>query len=265
MISSAEIKKLSELKDRQGRRDQNLFLIEGVRSITEALENDAGLRRIIVSLGANSEKFARLYSMASEQGIEIEEVPATKFRKLRTTETSQGIIAVASIPTITLEDFVSELRSMRAATVLLLDRISDPGNLGTILRSAAWFGVDGVLIAGNSVDVYNPKVVRSAMAAVLRLKMVQEVDLKESIQELKKFGFAVVAAELDGKTSCFDYEFPSKLAMVFGSEASGISSDIARLCETSVSIPRVGKMESLNVGVAASIVMAEASRKRGHP
>ncbi len=262
MITISDIKRLSELRDRKGRRAQKLFLIEGVRSVSEALEEGAGVRKIILDLGANSDRFESVFSSAKEQGIEIEEIPATKFRKLSTTESSQGIIAVASIPEFTFEDLSSEIRSKRSATILILDRVSDPGNLGTILRSAAWFGIDGIVVAGSSVDVYNPKVVRSAMAAVLRLKVVQEADLNEVMPELHKVGFAVIASTQDGKASCFEYGFPLKLAIVLGSEASGISKEISQVCDASVFIPRVGKMESLNVGVAASIVMAEIARQR---
>ena len=153
MLSNAEIKILSELKERSGRQKQRKFFIEGKRGIIEALEGSAKIVQIIVNLGSNSRKFSEIYSLAEELGSVIEEIPAAKFNKLSSTEMSQGIIAIAEIHERSFDDLISGLRTKKRAVVLILDRISDPGNLGTILRSAAWFGVDAVFIAKGSVDV----------------------------------------------------------------------------------------------------------------
>ena len=262
MISNAEIKHLAELKERSGRIGQKRFFIEGKRSIEEALAANADIKQIIVNLATNSQKFAGIYSGAEERGIRIEEIPAEKFNKLSSTETSQGIIAVAEVHETTFENLISDLRTKRKAIVLILDRISDPGNLGTILRSAAWFGVDAVLIAKGSVDVYNPKVVRSAMAAIAGLNFLQEVTLVDEMPTLKKLGFTMIASTQNGNVGYTEYEFPKKAALVFGSEATGITQKVAAHCDESIFIPRVGKMESLNVAVATSIVLAEVVRQR---
>ncbi|MCL5267264.1 MAG: RNA methyltransferase [Bacteroidetes bacterium] len=262
MLSNAEIKSLSELKDKKGREAHKKFLIEGKRALLEALSGNANISRIIVSLGSNPSKFADIFLAAEEKGITIEEVPVAKFNKLSSTETSQGIIAIAGVRNLTSDDLIAEIRSKRSATVLLLDRISDPGNLGTILRSAAWFGVDGVVIAGGSVDAYNPKVVRSAMSAICQLNVLQDVALVDEITRLKALGFAVVASTQEAALSYADFAYPKRAAIVFGAEATGISSEVLKLCETQIAIPRAGKMESLNVGVAASIVLAEIMRQK---
>ncbi len=239
-----------------------MFLIEGKRSVVEALSGSASIRRIILNVGINSGKFPDVYSLASQKEIPIDEIPAVKFNKLSSTETSQGIIALAGIPSFTFEDLVSQLRSKRVATVLLLDRISDPGNLGTILRSAAWFGVDGVLAGEGSVDVYNAKVVRSAMAAVSSLNVVREAKPSGAISTLKSFGFSIIASSQNGKKSYTDFVFPQKACLIFGSESSGIDKKLLDMCDESVIIPRIGKMESLNVGVASSIILSEIFRQR---
>ncbi len=262
MISTTEIKQLMELKDRSGRKEQGLFFIEGKRAVLEAMTGDARVLRLIVDLGASPGRLSAIYSLAEAKEVEVEEIPAVKFRKLSSTETSQGIIAVARIRELDSDAMLSELRPKRSATVLVLDRVSDPGNLGTILRSAAWFGVDGVLIAEGSVDAYNPKVVRSAMAAICQLDVVQDVKLADEITKLKSLGFAAVASAQDAPLSYTDYEYPLRCAVVFGSEASGIAANVLELCDANVSIPRIGKMESLNVGVAASIVLSEMARRR---
>jgi len=261
-LSNADIKLLSKLKERTGRVEQSKFLIEGKRAVMEALLNSASVDRILVNLGIDSAKFSQIYSLAEERGIVIEEVPAAKFAKLSSTETSQGIIAIAEITTFTFDDLISQLRSKRNALVIVLDKVSDPGNLGTILRSASWFGVDAVLTGEGSVDIYNSKVVRSAMSAIASLNVVQEIKPRDTMSKLKSLGFAIVASTQNGKKSYSEYVFPPKSCLVFGSEATGIDKRIFDLCDESVMIPRIGKMESLNVGVACSIVMAELIRQR---
>jgi len=262
MISNAEIKILSELKERAGRKTQQKYLIEGKRAVAEALAGKANIIRIITNLAASSDKFAEILSIAEERGINVEEIPTAKFDRLSTTEASQGIIAIADTSERGIDGLISELRSKRKAIVVALDRISDPGNLGAILRSAAWFGADAVLLARGSVDVYNPKVVRSAMGVIGELTVVQDVVLATELSRLKSFGFEAVACMQDGKVSYSDFVFPQKMVAVFGSEAVGITKTVITECAETVFIPRVGKMESLNVSIASSIVLSEIARQQ---
>ncbi len=262
MLSNADVKKLSELKDRSGRKDRGLFFIEGKRAVLEAITGSNLVRKIIVNVGTNPKRLSEIYSLAEQKEIEIEEIPATKFDKLSSTETSQGIIALAAVRELTSDSLLSKIRPRRTATILLLDRVADPGNLGTILRSAAWFGADGVLVAAGSVDAYNPKVVRSAMAAICELDVVQDVNLSDEIVKYKSIGFSVIASAQDAALSYTDYNYPKRSAVVFGSEAFGIAQEVMKLCDTRVAIPQVGKMESLNVGVASAIVLSEMARQR---
>ncbi len=262
MTTNSDIKRLAELKERSGRKEQSLFFIEGKRAVLEALTGSEVIRRIIVSLAANESMMPEIRTIAGEKGIEIEELPDTKFRKLSSTESSQGVIGVAAMRELSSSALLSALRPRRNASVLLLDRISDPGNLGTVLRSAAWFGIDGVLISEKSVDAYNPKVIRSAMAALSEVEVAQEVKLSDAIGELKSFGFVVVAAMQEAMQSYAEFDYPRRCAVIFGSEASGIAPDLLAACDATIAIPRVGKMESLNVGVAASIILSEMSRRK---
>lgn len=262
MSTNSDIKRLAELKERTGRKDQGLFFIEGKRAVLEAMTGGASVRQLLLRADTDTHKIAELLSMAEEKGVSVEELPIGKFRKLSSTETSQGIIAVAAMHTLNDEELLSELRPKRNAIVVLLDRISDPGNLGTILRSAAWFGVDGVFVSAGSVDAYNPKVVRSAMAAICGLNVVQDAVITDEIEALKSMGFDVVASTQEAGTNYSSYDYARRSAVVFGSEATGISKDVLSLCGTQVGIPRVGRMESLNVGVAASIVLSEMARRR---
>ncbi len=261
MLSNAELKRLSELKDRAGRREQGLFFIEGKRAVMEAITGNASIRRLILSSDENRQRLSQVEDLARENGLEIEELPGTKFNKLASTETSQGVIAVARTGEVSPDELLAKIRPKRSVKLILLDRVSDPGNLGTILRSAAWFAVDGVLIAAGSVDAYNPKVVRSAMAAICQLDVVQDVEIAGEIAQLKSIGFTVVASTQDAAVSHTDYAYPKRVAVIFGAEATGIAPHLLGLCDMKVAIPRAGKMESLNVGAAASIVLAEMMRQ----
>jgi TrmH family RNA methyltransferase len=259
-LTNAEIKKLSLLKDRSERHSQKKFLIEGKRAIIEALSYGASVHYVIVSSAVDSGKIQDIQNAI--EGVKIEEIPETKFRRLSSTEVSQGVVAVAGMKEFSRDDLLRQIRVGKKSVILVVDRVSDPGNLGTILRSAAWFGVDIVLIAKGSVDVYNPKVVRAAMAAIVELDIYKEVNLEEEVPLLKTHGYSIVAASQDGKAIYSDYTFPEKVALVVGSEAAGIEKKVLTLCEQSVAIPRIGKMESLNVGVATSIILAEIIRQR---
>ena len=261
-MTNNEIRHLSLLKEKSGREGQGRYFIEGKRSVTEAISNSTSIERILVNIAIDSAKFAEIYALAEAGGIPIEEVPAVKFAKLASTETSQGIIAVANVLSTKLDTVLRQIASKRKAVVTILDRISDPGNLGTVLRSASWFGVDAVLTGEGSVDIYNSKVVRSAMAAIASLTVAQEIKIIDALSSLKSFGFTIVASSQDGENNYVEYNFPQKLCLIFGSEAAGVGKKTLELCDESVAIPRIGKMESLNVGVAASIILSEVMRQR---
>jgi len=262
MLTNAEIKHLSLLKEKPGREGQAKFLIEGKRAVEEALISNASLERILINAASEATKFSKIYSKAEEQRITVDEIPSTKFEKLSSTGTSQGILAVGRIRETKLEDIFSDLRSSRSALLVILDRISDPGNLGTILRSASWFGVNAIFTGAGSVDVYNPKVVRSAMASIAGLKVIQDVRPCDVMRKMKAIGFTIIASTQNARNSYSEFAFPQKSCLVFGSEATGIDKETLDLCDESVKIPRIGKMESLNVGVAASIVISEILRQR---
>ena len=261
-MTNAEIKRIAELKERKAREEQARFLIEGKRAIIEALTNGTSIERILINIAVDSSKLAEIYSLAEGCGFPIDEIPATRFNKLVSTGTSQGIVAVAKIASITFDRIVDKIRSKKDTLIIILDRISDPGNLGTILRSASWFGVDAVMIGDGSVDIYNPKVVRSAMSAISNVNVVQEIILIEAITTLKSFGFTIIASSQNGKKNYAFYNFPRRSCLILGSEATGIDKKTLDVCDETVMIPRIGEMESLNVGVAGSIILAEIMQQR---
>jgi TrmH family RNA methyltransferase len=147
-----------------------------------------------------------------------------------------------------------------AGILVAVDSLSDPGNLGTIIRTCDWFGVDGVLIGRNSVDLYNPKVVRASMGGVFHLRIVDDVDLLSTLSQAKNSGFAVYVTDAGGEAHFDRTNYSRKSVIVFGNEAWGISDQIRSLADVRVAIRRYGAAESLNVAVASGIVLSHIHR-----
>ncbi|MGC8595597.1 MAG: TrmH family RNA methyltransferase [Candidatus Kryptoniota bacterium] len=262
ILTNAKIKTLSKLKDRPGRYEQGLFLIEGKRSVMEALDSQLSIELIVTDISKASEKFSDVFEAARRKDIMVAELPSTKFRKLETTENSQGIIAVAKLPDWSLNQFFLQVKSAENALVIFLDRISDPGNAGAIFRTAEWFGLDAVILSKGCVDAFNPKVVRSSLSALTRIKVFSDLNFEDIWLPLKDSGFEFYCATQENGESYVHTSYAKKGVFVFGSEAAGISDEIKSRCTKYVSIPRFGKMESLNVSVASGVIISEVIRQR---
>ena len=262
ILTNAQIKTLSKLKDRSEREKERLFLIEGKRSTIEALDSELSVQLVITDISKDAEKFRDVLEAAKLKGVELAELPSPKFRKIETTENSQGIIAIVRMPEWSLSHFFIEMKSADNALIIFLDQVSDPGNVGTILRTAEWFGLDAVMLSKGSVDAFNPKVVRSSMSALTRIKVFQNLDFEDIWHPLKDNGFEFYCAAQDKSESYIKASYAKKAVFVFGSEATGIGDKINSRCTKFISIPRHGKVESLNVAVASAIILSEVIRQR---
>ena len=185
-----------------------------------------------------------------------EPIPDIVFRRMSDTGSPQGILALAIQKKRRLEELLGD------RPVLVLERLQDPGNLGTILRTGEAAGVGGILADPETVDVYNPKVVRATMGAIYRIPYLVAENLQDAIKTLKKRGFRVFAAHLAGTRDYDqeDYRLPS--AFLIGNEGRGLTEETASLADTYIRIPMEGQVESLNAAVAASILLYEAYRQR---
>jgi TrmH family RNA methyltransferase len=148
------------------------------------------------------------------------------------------------------------------ACLLLLEDIRDPGNLGTMIRTAEGAGVTGIILNGSSVDIYNPKVIRSTMGSIYRVPFYYAEDFFEVLTEVKKQGIIIYAAHLLGKPYDTEDSFRMKCAFLIGNEANGLSKEVSAMADALIKIPMAGKVESLNAAVAAAILMYEAARQR---
>jgi RNA methyltransferase, TrmH family len=256
MITSAQNPKIQRVRALLGRRQEReearCFVVEGVRLAEEALA--AGLRPELVLYSAElSERGRGVLEGFAAAGAEIEEAAPSLLNSLSATEASQGLLAVFPLRALMLP--------ARPDFVLIADQVRDPGNLGTLLRSAAAAGVQTALLAPGTTDAYAPKVLRAAMGAHFRLPL-HSMDW-ESIESICKPRLKIFLAEAGTGTPCWQIDFRQPVALVVGGEADGASAQARRVVDGLVTIPMPGKSESLNAAIAASILLFEVVRQRG--
>jgi len=276
IISSKDNKRIkyirSLLEKGNIRKKNHQFVVEGIKLVDEALEYGKVLEVVCAEslynelisgdlsgnrLLAENDKNITNYV---KKGSSLLVVSDTVFKSMSETKTPQGILAVAEIPDYRLLDrgFLEQAYTETGKIKLLvLEDTADPGNLGTIMRTAEAAGVTGVIMGKGTVDIFNPKVVRSTMGSIFRLPFAYVEDLKETIKELKTQGISFYATHLKGEKSYKDIKYSDKSAILVGNEARGLSYDVADLADTYVLIPMQGKVESLNAAVAAALMMYE--------
>lgn len=180
-------------------------------------------------------------------------------RKLASTEKPQGIVALTDIKEYRLEDILGDEDT--TPVILIIERLQDPGNMGTIIRTAEGAGVTGILVSYDSVDIYSPKVVRSTMGSIFRKKIVITYDMVGDIKRLKNAGIRIFGMHLDGR-SIYDEDLTGPSAFLIGNEGAGLSDDISSMTDKLLRIPMLGKVESLNAAASATIITYEALRQR---
>ncbi len=242
------LKLLRSLQRKKGRKETGLYFVEGVRMVEEALRwRDSDIEAVIVS-ESFEEKNKNFVHSLDENGKTVYTAKESLFAEICNTETPQGIGAILKIPP------GLELAEQNADFILILDGVSEPGNLGTIIRTAEAAGVDAVILSKGCADLYNPKVVRATMGSLFRVPCVIDADT-DCITMLKETGFTIVATALNDSIEISSAQLSGKRALVIGSEAFGVSEEVLSLSDITVRIPMEGEVESLNAGVAAGIAM----------
>lgn len=242
-----QIKHWKKLLTKKGRQQSGTYLLEGVHLFEEAQKAGVELLAVICEEG-------RVFDIPQE--VPQYTLPPTLFAQLTETEQPQGIIVEVALPTW---DFATQLE--QSSSFLLLDGIQDPGNVGTILRTAAAAGVDLVLLGKGTVDLGNSKVVRASMGALFHLPIV-EVDLLTCIPALKAAGVTIVGTTPHDGIYTYDYPFPKKVAIVLGNEGRGISDSVLAHIDQAVIVPMPGVAESYNVAVTTGMVLYECIRQK---
>lgn len=258
MITSAaneKVKNIIKLQQKaKARREQACFIVEGARMAEEVPPD-----RLIHAYA--SESFAaREENRQLCDRLRAELVADRVMEAMSDTRTPQGILAVVRRRETTVEEILQTPRAL----ILVLERIQDPGNLGTILRTAEGAGVTGILMSQDTVDIYNSKVIRSTMGSIYRMPFAYVPDAADTVKTLKRHGVRVCAAHLDGRHAYDEEDYTGATAFLIGNEGNGLSEQLAAMSDCYIRIPMAGKVESLNAAVAAAILMYEAGRQRRH-
>jgi len=252
-ISAAQLKLLKKLDQKKYREEAAKFVVEGPHPVTELLSSDWEIEYLLVRKEVYEEgRLEGLGSSAKRRGIRTLVASKRDFDAVADTVASQGILAV-----VRKKELLSSpvWGSESKLTIVGLNHISDPGNLGTIMRTCAWFGVDYLLLDSGSVDVFNPKVVRATMGAIFHVPVIVDADLKKSIAEAKDHGVTVYSTTLNGGLPLDSCTFTGRSMLLLGNEARGVDETLHAASDTALMIPKIGAGESLNVAVACGIVL----------
>ncbi len=242
---------------------QNPALIYGIHSVSEALEAGKELDKIIIQRGLKNDTIKTLSRKASELGVPVSQVPLEKLNKL-TRKNHQGIVAfLSAITYASLDHIITQLFNKgKEPFILLLDRITDVRNFGAIARTAECSGVHAIVIPAKGAAQIGPDAVKTSAGALNHLPVCRVKNLKETVRFLQNSGLHIVACTEKTEATLYDVDFKKPVGIVIGSEEDGISNDILRIADDLAAIPMYGRIGSLNVSVATSVIIYEAVRQK---
>jgi TrmH family RNA methyltransferase len=247
MLSKSQISLLKSLQHKKERNEYGQFLVEGYKSVIEFINSPYKVEAIY-HVASFDPKMLNL-----SQKINLYNVSVTDIEKISSLKTPQVVVALVKKP----EHLRLNNQKLRQKFSLVLDGVQDPGNLGTIIRTADWFGIDNIICSEDTVDAYNPKVVQASMGSLARVN-VHYTDLSLFLPQV---GLPVFGAMLNGE-NIYTTQFGCEGLIVMGNEGNGMRPEIEALISKAVTIPRAGKAESLNVGIATALFCAEISRNK---
>lgn len=250
-IKNPKVAGAVRLKKRAFREEDRRFLVEGAQCVGEALAGSAGLLSLFTA-----DDMSPLAVLARQSSVEVHHVSQDVAAKLTSTVTPQGIVGVAPFVDVGIEALPN------AGCVVVLHEVRDPGNAGTVLRSADATGAAGVVFTSSSVDAYNPKTVRASAGSLFHLPVVRGVEAPAAIRDLRDRGFTVMAMAADGDDDLYGTDLSGPIAFVFGNEAHGLSGEVVASADRTVRVPHAGAAESLNLAAAATVCLFEWARRR---
>ncbi len=248
------IKEIKSLYRKKERRKLGLFLVEGIKIVEEIVDKNYSIKKIVYTDSIFSNKDGKKLMEKIGSSKKLVNVPENIFKEISDTENPQGILGLASIPLYEIED----LNLDNVKLLLYLDGVQDPGNMGTIIRTADAFNIDGIIIAEGCVDPYNPKVARATMGSIFRVPLYFVDDGVSKIKRLKSEGLKLYSSSLIGSVDIDGLDFKNTIVAI-GNESNGVSTEIYNLSDKLIKIPMLGESESLNAGVAASIIMYQST------
>lgn len=245
-------KETKKLKERKNRIKSGKYIIEGFRLVQEAFKAGIDVDYLIVTSDGKEKLDSYLGEYLNEKS-NIYEMTDTLFKELISTEQPQGIVAVINMNEKPLD--------LNGSFYLLCDKVQDPGNLGTIIRTAHAVGVQGIILTKGTVDIYNEKTIRSTMGSIFYVPIHYDDENFTLVKQLKSEGFKTVVTSLDTDKNFFEEDIRGKVLLTVGNEGNGVSDEVYKLADIKVKIPMPGNAESLNVAIATSVIMYEKIRQ----
>ncbi|EJO5349087.1 RNA methyltransferase [Clostridium botulinum] len=256
MISSKDnhlIKEVRKLREKKHRAQNKSFIIEGFRFFEEALKSNSSIVKVFIE-EKNLNKLEELYKKYSlDNKIDTYVVNSSVLKSISNTQNPQGVVAVISY-------LKKERLDLQNGFYILADKVQDPGNMGTIIRTAHAAGALGIITTKGTVDIYNEKTLRSTMGSIFYISIIEDENL-EIVKLLQKNGFKLLVSSLDTNNNFYDIDMTENIIISVGNEGNGISEDLDNLSDMKVKIPMPGAAESLNVAVACSIMTFERIRQ----
>lgn len=257
---NSTIKYLRSLSDLKYRKKEKAFLIEGVKMVEEALRDDLGVKKVVAAPSLVQHHGKGVLKLAESRSIDIVWISERMMDTVSESKTPQPVMAVVQMKHHSEEALLAN----ESALIVIAHQLQDPGNLGTIIRTAEAVGASGVAITANTVDSFNAKTIRASMGSILRLPIVHIGDLAAFIKKCKQKGFQTAATVLTGEKTHFDINLTKPTAILLGQESAGLPRDITTDIDLSIRIPMAETIDSLNVATAAAVILYEAMRQRMH-
>lgn len=256
--SNQKVKRIVQLQKKARQREkEGVFIVEGIRMCKETPPEE--LVEVYISESCWNKQKSELEAWAPKEKSEL--VSDEVLAHMSDTQTPQGVLCVVRQRVYRLEQMMQKTDG-REPLFVVLDNLQDPGNLGTILRTAEGAGVTGIVLSKSSVSIYNPKVIRSTMGSIYRMPFVYVEDLPSAIDKMQQAGIVTYAAHLEGRQDYDEEDYNGGIAFLIGNEGNGLSDAVSQKADIRIKIPMEGKVESLNAAVAASLLMYEAARQR---
>jgi RNA methyltransferase, TrmH family len=253
--SNNTLKSIRALHRRQAREKEKLFLLEGTNCLAEALRKQIDLKAVVVSQSYLAEHLEELLDLELEKVSVVED---KIFAALATTATSCGVLAVAALP----GKSKTGISNWQPRIVAIADAIQDPGNLGTLIRTAYAAELGGLILLKGSVDPFNPKVVRAAAGALFSLPIISDLETQEVIELLRSNQMRIIICQASASKRYFEADLTDSVAIVLGNEGQGVSTAMSEAADESISIPMNPGSESLNVAISGGIILFETLKQR---
>lgn len=255
MLTKNERNAIKALRNRENRLNEERMVVEGDKCVIELLKSSIETERIYVTKGV---EIGEISTLAENKSVEVIEISSKDMGIMSSRRTAPGILALGRIVKFSVENVVGTIKNAQnhvIPTIMFLDDLADPGNVGTLIRTADWFGIAGIVCSPRTADIWNPKTIQSSMGSVFRIP----ICTADPLDVITSYGLKAVALDAGG-----DDLYETKLlpdAIIIGSESHGLSDGLIDACEATWAIPGKGSAESLNAAIAGAIVTSELSRR----